>query len=243
LPEQVNIFKLANCSRLWYARPCESETAFLMAFGRVLKNLIQLRKSWLNNICLERDSPTLLDESQKFVKFRGIAMDVFDAIQKRYSSRSYQDRPIEQEKLLRILEAARLAPSAKNLQDWRFVVVTDRAKKHKLAKAANNQMFIAQAGAIVAACSVEDQVMRCGQPVGPIDVAIAMEHIALQATTEGLATCWIGSFDPDKVRQILEIPEDVDIIELMSLGYPADKATESRRLLLEKIVCYESWRF
>ena len=170
-------------------------------------------------------------------------MDVFEAVRKRYSSRAYQDSPIEQEKLLRILEAARLAPSAKNLQDWRFVVVADKAKRKKLAEAAKNQMFIAQAGAIIAACSVENYVMRCGQRIGPIDVAIALEHIALQATAEGLATCWIGSFDADKVRQILGIPENVEIVELMLLGYPADKAKEPSRVPLGKIVSYESWRF
>ena len=80
------------------------------------------------------------------------------------------------------------------------------------------------------ACTVSDHVMRCGQAVGPIDVAIALEHIALQATELGLATCWIGSFYPDKVRPILGIPDSVIIVELLALGYPADtpKAFQTR---------------
>jgi nitroreductase len=170
-------------------------------------------------------------------------MTVLDVIRKRYSCRAYQDKPIEREKLEQILEAARLAPSAKNLQDWRFVVVTDKETKRKIAQAANNQTFLQNAGAIIVACSVSNEVMRCGQAVGPIDVAIALEHIALQAAELGLATCWIGSFYPEKVRPIVGIPEDVAIIELMAVGYPADSKKEPRRESLDKIVCYEKWRF
>jgi nitroreductase len=170
-------------------------------------------------------------------------MTVLEAIRKRYSCRAYQDKNIEKEKLSQILEAARLAPSAKNMQDWRFVVVTDKEKKHKLVGAANNQTFIENAGAIIVACSVSSEVMRCGQAVGPIDVAIALEHICLQAAQLGLATCWIGSFYPDKVRPIAGIPQNVAIIELMALGYPSDKQKEPKREPMEKIVCYENWRF
>ena len=170
-------------------------------------------------------------------------MTVLEAIRKRYSCRAYQDRPIEQEKLDQIFEAARLAPSAKNMQDWRFVVVTDKEKRYQLAKAANNQMFLKNAGAIIVACSNSDYVMRCGQSIGPIDVAIALEHICLQATDLGLATCWIGSFEPEKVRAILDIPDDIAVIELMGLGYPADEPKKPRRQPIEKILCYEKWQF
>jgi nitroreductase len=170
-------------------------------------------------------------------------MAVLEAIRKRYSCRAYQDKNIEKEKLNQILDAARLAPSAKNQQDWRFVVLTDKEKKHKLVEAANNQTFMENAGAIIVACSVSSEVMRCGQAVGPIDVAIALEHICLQAAQLGLATCWIGSFYPDKVRPIVGIPQDVAIIELMALGYPSDKQKEPKREPMEKIVCYENWRF
>lgn len=169
-------------------------------------------------------------------------MTVLEAISRRYSCRAYKDAPVEQDKLDRILEAARLAPSAKNLQDWRFVVVTDKTTRLKLAEAANKQIFIADAAAIIVGCSSSDEVMRCGQALGPIDVAIALEHIALQAVEEGLATCWVGSFRPEKIRAVLGIPQDIAIIELMSLGYPADKPTKRPRVEMEKIVCYEKWK-
>ena len=170
-------------------------------------------------------------------------MDLYQTIKKRYSCRSYSSKQIEQEKLERILEAARLAPSAKNLQDWRFVIVTDEEKRKQVAIAANEQIFIATAPAIIVGCSNCDQTMRCGQKISSIDAAIAMEHIALAATAEGLATCWIGSFYPEKVRKVLDIPEQIEIIELMPIGYPADKETHKPRENIEKIVCYEKWHF
>jgi nitroreductase len=170
-------------------------------------------------------------------------MTVVEAIVGRYSCRAYEDKPIEPEKLDVIFEAARLAPSAKNFQDWRFVVVTDSDMRRRLAEAASNQRFLQDAGAVIVACSTSDYVMRCGQPVAPIDVAIALEHIALQATELGLATCWIGSFDPQRVRALLNIPEDVAVIELMPLGYPADKAKGPNRLPMDKICCFEKWQF
>ncbi|HUW18188.1 MAG TPA: nitroreductase family protein [Sedimentisphaerales bacterium] len=170
-------------------------------------------------------------------------MTVIEAIRRRYSCRAYQDRPIEKQKLDSIFEAARLAPSAKNLQDWRFVVATEKQTRRRLAEAASGQTFLENAGAIIVACSNSDYVMRCGQSVAPIDVAIALEHIALQAAELGLATCWIGSFDPAKVRAILDIPTDIAVIELMALGYPADRPKEPSREPIEKILCYEKWRF
>jgi len=170
-------------------------------------------------------------------------MDVSEAIRRRYSCRSYADRPLEKERLDMILEAARQAPSAKNLQDWRFVVVTDAELKKKIAAAANNQTFLASAGAIVVGCTVRDHVMRCGQVVGPIDVAIALEHMCLQATSLGLATCWIGSFYPDKVRPIVGIPEDVTVVELLAIGYPADTPKEHRREPLDRIASFNKWQY
>ena len=170
-------------------------------------------------------------------------MTVLETIKKRYSCRSYKEKAIEQEKLEQILEAARLAPSAKNFQDWRFVVVTDGESKAKVAEAANGQMFLAKAGAIVVGCSESDYVMSCGQAIGPIDVAIALEHMCLQATELGLGSCWIGAFNAEKVRRVLGIPDDISIIELMAIGYAAEKAGGTRREAIGKIVCYERWKF
>jgi len=170
-------------------------------------------------------------------------MAILELIKKRYSCRAYEDRPIEPEKLEKVFEAARLAPSAKNFQDWRFVVSTDKKIRPALVAAACDQEFLAGASAIIVACSDNDYVMRCGEPVGPIDISIALEHIALQAAELGLATCWIGSFDPEKVRALLGIPDGIRVVELMAIGYPTDEPKPRKREPMDKILCYEKWQF
>ena len=170
-------------------------------------------------------------------------MELLEIIKERYSCRDYQDKAIEPEKLDIIFEAARQAPSAKNLQDWRFVVVTDKKIKRQLAESTNRPDIFAKAGAIIVACSNNDEVMKCGQRISPIDIAIALEHIALQATALGLATCWIGSFETETVRQVVAIPEKIEIVELMALGYPAAGSRQTTRLSIQEILCYQSWQF
>jgi nitroreductase len=170
-------------------------------------------------------------------------MDVYEAIRQRKSVRSYLDKPVEREKLERVLEGARMAPSASNRQEWRFVVVTDPQKRRRLAEEAAGQRFIAEAPVVIAACAQSDgKIMRCGQACYPIDVAIAIDHLTLAAAAEGLGTCWIGSFDPGVVRKILAIPEEIVVVELLPLGYPKDpERVEKSRLPLATIVRYESW--
>ena len=171
-------------------------------------------------------------------------MAVLRQIQQRYSVRSYQARPVEKEKLAAILEAARLAPSARNCQEWRFVVVQDATLRKKLAVAANNQAFVGEAPVVIAACGLNPTyTMRCGQTAYPINLAIALDHMTLQAVEEGLGTCWIGSFYEDQVKQILGIPADVRVVELLALGYPKDSAKPKSRMALEQIVSYDRWDF
>ncbi|MDD5496219.1 MAG: nitroreductase family protein [Candidatus Omnitrophica bacterium] len=171
-------------------------------------------------------------------------MNVMEAIKKRYSVRDYDKRPVEKEKLDSILEAARLAPSASNRQEWRFVVVQDKDTRQELMKAAKNQSFVGEAPVVIACCAKHDgHVMSCGQLCYPIDVAIAMEHMALKATEEGLGTCWVGAFYEDKVKEILKIPEDIRVVELLALGYPAKpSAPNKQRLSIKDIVMYEKWK-
>ncbi len=170
-------------------------------------------------------------------------MDVIDAIKTRKSVRSYSDQPLEEEKLHAVLEAARMAPSASNRQEWRFVIARDKGVRNKIALAAGQQMFIAQAPVIIAACAETDRhVMSCGQPCYIIDVAIALDHLTLRATELGLGTCWIGKFNPDQVRNILGIPAEIEIVHLMPLGYPADpKPVQKKRLAYDQIVKLDRW--
>ena len=164
-----------------------------------------------------------------------------EAIEKRFSVRGYLDKPIEPEKLQRVLEAARLAPSASNRQEWRFVLIQDPRRREAIAGAAG-QPFIGTAPVVIVACAADtSRIMRCGLPCHPIDVAIALEHIALQATAEGLGTCWIGAFDQQAVKKIIGAPEEVVVVELMPLGYPATQAPSKSRLPQTEIVMEETW--
>lgn len=169
-------------------------------------------------------------------------MEVMEAIRQRRSIRNYADRPVEEEKLNLILEAGRLAPSAANRQEWRYVVVKDNETRQRLMKAAKGQGFVGQAPVVIAACAETDNhVMSCGQLCYPIDVAISVDHMTLKALEEGLGTCWVGAFYEDEVKKILGIPDDIRVVELLTLGYPADVPPPRPRLPISEIVRYEKW--
>lgn len=169
-------------------------------------------------------------------------MTVMEAIQQRFSVRAYKPDEIEENKLARVMEAARLAPSASNRQEWRFILVRDPVMRAKLAEAARGQKFVAQAPVVIVGCAVAtDHIMPCGLHCFPIDVAIAMTHITLAAVEEGLGTCWIGAFDPDRVRELLDIPREVIVVGMLPIGYPQGSAPPKKRLELSEIVFYDRW--
>lgn len=168
-------------------------------------------------------------------------MDLFEVVEGRRSIRSFLDRDIDEVLLKKVLDAGRLAPSARNLQDWRFVVIRDKETRLKLAEAARNQQFIAQAPVVIAACGTSNYVMTCGQHAYAIDVSIAVDHMTLAAFSLGLGTCWIGAFYEDKVKEILGVPPDVRVVALLPLGYPAEQPSARQRKSLSEIVAYEHW--
>ena len=170
-------------------------------------------------------------------------MEVYEAIRTRKSVRAFLPRPVPDELLRRVLEAARGAPSARNAQEWRFVAVRESATRERLALEAARQPFIGTAPVLLACCAETDgRIMRCGQPAYPIDVAIAMDHLSLAAAAEGLGTCWIGSFDEGLTKEILGIPAAVRVVQLMPVGYPVDPSVITKsRLGLDTLLHYERW--
>ncbi|MBU2495845.1 MAG: nitroreductase family protein [Candidatus Omnitrophica bacterium] len=169
-------------------------------------------------------------------------MNVYETIRARRSVRAYRDKPVPPEVLTRILEAARMAPSGNNRQPWKFVVVTDIETRKKLADAANGQGFVAGAPVVIAAVGLDPgRVMSCGIPGDPVDVAIAIDHITLAAVEEGLGTCWIGAFSQENVCRLLQIPAAFKVVELLTLGYPADSPRPKSRKSLKEIVCYDKF--
>jgi nitroreductase len=171
-------------------------------------------------------------------------MDVYEAISRRKSVRSFREEEIAEEVISRLFGAARLAPSASNRQEWRFVAVRDPALRRRLSRAARGQAHVAQAAVVVACCAETDgHVMSCGQACYPIDVAIAVDHLTLCATAEGLGSCWIGAFQEDEVKEILGIPARIRVVALLALGHPEDASpVEKDRLSLEAIVRHERWQ-
>jgi nitroreductase len=170
-------------------------------------------------------------------------MKIIEEIVNRRSIREYKEKTIESEKLARILEAARLAPTARNQQDWKLILVKNPDIKEKLVELASpHQQFLKGAPIIIAACALNpDYVMRCGHHAYLIDLAIVLEHIALQAVHEGLGTCWIGSFDEEKAKMVLGIPQNIRIVELMSIGYSNQVPSTRSRKQIQDLICWDLW--
>ncbi len=163
-------------------------------------------------------------------------MEVFEAISSRRSIRSYKSEPVPEEKIEKLLEAARLAPSAANRQNWKFVIVGDGEIKKKLVKACNNQAFVLTGSHVIA--GVVDPTQKWHQ----VDISIAFEHIVLEAVELGLGTCWIGAFNEDDVKRLLKIPHEKKVVALLTVGYPLESPAPRPRKEIEEIVAYNEYR-
>lgn len=164
-------------------------------------------------------------------------MGVFDAIAARRSIRRYKPDQIPEGKLRRVMEAARLAPSAGNRQPFRFVITKDDKLRREIARACDNQDFIAEAPVIMTVLGDRAASPRWYQK----DPMIATEHIALQAVEEGLGTCWIGAFDEAELKRVLTIPGDLKVICVMPIGIPAENPAPTQRKQLKEIFCRETY--
>jgi len=168
-------------------------------------------------------------------------MNVLEAIRNRCSVRTFLEKGVEDEKLQSILDAGILAPSGRNVQEYKFVVVRDADARAQLAEA-SEQKFVAQAPVVIAIVSLDPvREMYCGVQAGPVDCAIAMDHMTLAAVEEGLGSCWIGHFDQDKARGVLGVPSSAKIIEMLVVGYPADPPGPKKRKSAEELVCWEKF--
>lgn len=149
-------------------------------------------------------------------------MTVFEIIEKRRSIRNFKEGEIPSEDLEKILKAAQLAPSASNQQPYQFVIVQDPQLKKDLGKLASQQRFISKSGAIIVGIG---DLSR--EKWYKVDIAIAIEHMILVATELGYGTCWIGSFNEEKIKKLLNIPDNLQIIALLPIGIP-DQSPEAR---------------
>ncbi len=169
-------------------------------------------------------------------------MEILPEIVQRRSIRAFTAQPLEKEQVERILEAGRLAPSAKNRQEWRFIVVQKKEVRQKLMEAAFTQDYVGQAPAIVAMCTTNiDYRMPNGPPSYPIDLAFASANIVLQAVHEGLGTCCITTFDEQEVRDILTVPFSMRVVLIILIGYPNESPEPTPRKSLRQISARDHW--
>jgi nitroreductase len=177
---------------------------------------------------------------------------MLELIKKRQSDRRYNDKPVEKEKLDRILEAGRLAPSACNAQPWKFIIVTDPVLIKKLAEAASARLlgmntFVAQAPLLIVVVKVRPNFSsKVGGTIknkdySLIDIGIASENICLQARAENIGSCMIGWFDEPLVRKILSIPASKRVELIITLGYSTSEQREKRRKPAEEVVSYNKY--
>lgn len=176
------------------------------------------------------------------------------SIERRRSVRKYIDKSVEDEKIIQLLESARLAPSGSNTQPWHFIVVKSDLSRQHLAKVAHNQKWMLSAPVFIVCvadirCRVEQNVdvsLNENSPQEELkqiirDTSISVEHILLEADNLGLGTCWVAWFTQDEIRPILNIPDDKYVVGIITLGY-ANEAPKARpRKTLEEIIHYETW--
>ena len=173
-------------------------------------------------------------------------MNFLEVVQARRSLRSYLDKPVEREKLEYVLESARLAPSWKNMQCWRFIVVEDATARKALAASMGEtnpgRKALMGAPIVIVLCAVptESEVWE-GKDFMMLDAGLAMEHLLLAATDQGLGTCWQGLFSEEKVRESLSVPDNVRVVAMTPLGYAAEERRPRPRKTMAEIVFYEKY--
>ncbi len=164
-------------------------------------------------------------------------MEALEALKGRRSVRVYEEKPVPKNAVEEIIDAARLAPSANNIQPWEFVVVTDKATRKTIADLTDYGKFIAQSGACVAVfCKDVKHYLEDG--------SAATENILVAAHALGLGTCWIAGFKKayaEPVRKLLGVPDGHNLVSLISLGFPSVKAEAHDKRGLQEVLHWEKF--
>jgi nitroreductase len=166
-----------------------------------------------------------------------------EVIRTRYSVRAYQSRDVPDEVLQRVAEAFVMAPSAANRQALGLVIVRTQGREEELRRIYKADWFASQPPLVLCACVIPDKcwTRRDGKNYADVDATIAMDHMILAATAEGLGTCWVGAFDPAAAREVLALPPGVEPIAFSPLGYAADMPSPRLRKKIKQIVHFNRW--
>lgn len=169
-------------------------------------------------------------------------MDYEDLIRTRYSVRAYKPDAIEDDKLERVLEAARLAPTAANRQPFQLIIINTKGREEELLRI-YRRVWFSQAPLLICACGVPrlGWIREDSRRYLDVDVAIVMDHLILAATNLGLGTCWVAAFNAQAAREILRLPDEVEPLVFTPLGYPADAPGMKERKPVDELVRYEHW--
>ena len=164
-------------------------------------------------------------------------MNFLELVKRRYSCRAYKSFGVEREKLDYILECVRFAPSAVNKQPWRFHIVSKAEDKERLQLCYNRDWFKTAPMYVIASVLHDEEWVRAdGKHHGDIDIAIAVEHLCLAATEQGLSTCWVCNFDAEKCKQLFGLSANEEPAVVVPLGYAADEPKPKNRKTIEEII-------
>jgi nitroreductase len=169
-------------------------------------------------------------------------MELHEVMAKRYSVRAYRPDAVDEATLDRVLQAACLAPTACNLQPFRVLALRTAGRQAELGRIYPKPWFI-QAPLVVGMVALPGEAWRRrdGRNYADVDATIAMDHLILAATAEGLGTCWVAAFDPIAAREVLGLPDGADPIAFTPLGYPADTLRPRQRRPLAELVYRDRW--
>lgn len=172
-------------------------------------------------------------------------MDALECIATRRSIRKFLDIPVEFEKVGNVLDAGRMAPSAGNLQDWKFILITDEKMRQEIAKACVEQYWIATAPIHIIVCTEPERTRRfygkMGEKYSLQNGAAVVQNMLLAAHAEGLGSCWVGAFEDEAVKRLLNIPDDVIVHAIVPLGYADEKVPVPLRFTLENVTYIGAW--
>ncbi len=172
-------------------------------------------------------------------------MNVLDVIRKRRSIRKYLPVAVEWDKVVEVLEAGRHAPSAGNLQDWKFVVVTDAKRKQAIATACLNQVWMETAPIHIVICSNPEKTIQQyeerGEEYSIADAACVAMNMMLAATAQGLASCWVGAFEKTMLIEVVGIPDRATPRLVLTMGYADEIVPMPPRIPLESLVFLQSY--
>ncbi|MBN2049592.1 MAG: nitroreductase family protein [Spirochaetales bacterium] len=169
-------------------------------------------------------------------------MELLSFIKNRVSIRNFSDEPVNLEALKRILEAGRLAPSAKNRQPWRFIVIREKELRSRVQNASFGQNHVGTAPVIIAACTTNvDYRMPNGQLSYPIDISFAVSSMMLQIEAEGLGSCVVTTFDEREMKDVLSIPYLMKVVMLLLVGHSQEKPLPTEKKAFDQVISFDHW--